>query len=462
MRYESIINKVVAVSEEIFSSQKIELSRIIDVIKLIDSVTESINLNVYRGYLIAHCYRALGYLPEDFISFDDIICDDRFLRCIEISDSRNSFPSMAIGDLYFEILTIPDSNLYLRDILLGSFLYSVWSIFNEESNIQRSVQYGLEIVKAAFRYDNFDYLKNKLRIEVKGAKVINPCGSGKKSKNYKLLNISSMAALVTAAIGEELNNSIIVAKTASRASSSVTGSADIFSLLGVNLNISNKDMVSVAQQTCIGIFSINNNVPRLNHVYDGRLYNVQVFAGLVGGAAIVCPIEVDFINYGLTRGYGNVCIEILKNLYPQKDIIVTKGNDSEGRSVMDQISIVGNTDFFEYKNRITSVYTKKPMDFGFDYGTIKEVKCRNSTEENALEFIKLISGNGNSSLEKLVAMETALNLYGADTVRDFKKGAELAIETIRSGRALDVLEKLIVASCGDTNKLYSMIRSSKM
>ena len=216
-------------------------------------------------------------------------------------------------------------------------------------------------------------------------------------------------------------------------------------------------MAKIAVKTKLGIFNINNTVPRLNHIYDNRIYNVQVFAGLIGGAAVVCPVDVDLINYGLTRGSNKVCLGILKKIYPDKNIIITTGQNKNNNQIIDQISIMDNTNIAESINGKISYYKITPKNLGFECGNIKNVQTKNTQKKNAQEFVKLLLGKNNSTLESLIAMETAMNLYGIGVVKNLKIGASIALKMIKSGNGIKVLEKLIVLSGGDIKKLQSLM-----
>ncbi|MCK4539929.1 hypothetical protein KAU09_02115 [Candidatus Parcubacteria bacterium] len=451
---EKIIEYIIQLTEKLTDNIDVDKNTMLKALKLINS-NQNFNLDIYKGYILLYYYYKFKKLPK-IKAYSNLIQNNIFKQCIKILNCAY-FTPQEIKKIYATILVIPDTQTELRDVLIGSFLASLWTFMNNPDNLNLAIKYGLAITKAAFEFDKFNYISNKIKINAKNAKIINPCGSGKKRKEFKLLNISSMVAVILATIGIETNQNIVVAKTASRGVSSVTGSSDIFSFLGVNLNISNNEMAKIAVKTKLGIFNINNTVPRLNHIYDNRIYNVQVFAGLIGGAAVVCPVDVDLINYGLTRGSNKVCLGILKKIYPDKNIIITTGQNKNNNQIIDQISIMDNTNIAESINGKISYYKITPKNLGFECGNIKNVQTKNTQKKNAQEFVKLLLGKNNSTLESLIAMETAMNLYGIGVVKNLKIGASIALKMIKSGNGIKVLEKLIVLSGGDIKKLQSLM-----
>jgi len=450
MNEREIINEIVNLTER-SDRDTVSQEELLRTFGLIESISDR-SLDIYVGYLSLYYFSRFKELP--LIDINHSIAEDlRFCKCNSILSGTVFSPS-DIGAMFLDILSIPDEQSKLRDILLGAFFCSLWHFINKPDNFEVAVDYGVEIIKSAFNLDAFDCF-NKIKLNSNNAKIISLAGSGK--KKIKLLNVSSLSAIITAAVGKEIDENIIVEKTVSRATSSVTGSGDIFELVGVNLDIPISRMAEISIETRLGVFDINNIVPRLNHVYDGRLYNVQFFAGIVGGAALVCPIEVSLINYGLARGSNEMCLAILKRIYPRNNILVLSGKDTHGESAMDQVSVVGKTKIAQLINNIQEIYVVEPKDFSFELAPIDGVREDEIKEKNLSRFIKLLSGNGNKVLKQLVSMEVAFNLYGLGIVDNLESGAALASKTIDSGRGIDVLEDLVNQSGGDKDRFRSLL-----
>ena len=444
----NIIKKVVKFTENIEEGKIYKESEYLKILNQLNRVP--INLNVYKGIILFYYFYTYKKLPPDFCFLSK---DDIFLKLQNIMEGYLLSP-IEIGKIFYNILTRNDMDIEYKEILMGSFYGALWPFMNDPQNFDIAVDYGIEIIRSAFSLDNFDF-KKKLKISYDKAKIISLGGSGK--KKYKLLNISSMSAVITAATGKKIGEDIIIEKTSSRATSSITGSVDIFELAGANLDLPLDKMIDVSLKVGLWIFDINRLVPRLNYIYDGRLYNVQVFAGLVGGAAIVNPVDVDLITYGLTRGSTKLCLAILSRLYPDKNILIIQGKDTNGVPVVDQISILGNTEIaYKIKNQLT-IREFTPKDFGFNFKPLKHIKSSNNPIENLKEFIKFLAGYAREELKQLVAMETALNLFGLEIIDDLKMGAKLALETINSGEGLKILRDLVICSGGDIQKFNNIV-----
>lgn len=442
--------RVIKFTEHMTNGSDFTKSEILDVLKLIDD--SSRNLNVYRGILALFHFAKFNEFPEP--SLEKLEADETFSKCLSLLKGDASLPPEELGALFSNILHLPDGNGRYRDVLLGCLYGSLWSLMNDPQNFEQATEYGTALVMAAFSLDDFGVLQ-KLKLAASDAKVISLAGSGK--KEIKLLNISSMAATVIAAAGKKIGKNIVVAKTVARATSSTTGSGDIFELAGVNLNAPIDQMAQVSLATKLGIFDINAVVPRLNRVYDNRLHNVQVFAGLVGGAAIANPVDADLINYGLTRGSTKLCLAVLHRLYPGKNILVMQGKDPYGTPVIDQVSVTGKTELAQIIHDEVTVREIAPNDFAFDFMSSECIETTRSPKDNLNEFIKLLMGRGTRELKQAVAIEASLNLFGLEVVDDLKTGAELALEIIDSGTAIEVLEDLVLHSGGDMQKFTSLV-----
>jgi len=77
------------------------------------------------------------------------------------------------------------------------------------------------------------------------------------------------------------------------------------------------------------------------------------------------------------------------------------------------------------------------------------------TWDNAILMIKLLNG-GDGPRRDVVLMNSAAAIIVGGKAKSFEEGAEIAKESIDSGRAYDVLRELIRATEGDPSKLESL------
>lgn len=444
MKNKKSIIRVVKFTENIVNGGKFDKQDVLKILKITNNPT--LKLTVYKGILLVYYFYKFNNLPKnDLLHLDK---NQLFIKCVSLLNGAE-LSSLEIGSLFLNILRISDNKETIRNILLGSFYGALWPFMNNPKHFETAVNYGVEILKSAFAIDKFNLFK-KIKLKKNNEKILNLAGSGK--KEIKLLNLSSLSAVITAAVGKKLNKNIIVEKTVSKTTSGTTGSSDIFESMGVNIDLPIKKMAKISLLTRLGIFNINKTVPKLNHIYDGRLHNVQVFAGLVGGAAVTNPVEAELISYGLTRGSNKLCLAILNKLYPDKNIIVLQGKNHKNKSVIDQFSIASDTIISQIIDEKKSFYSVTPKKFGFNFNSFRYTKSSKYPEENIKKFIRLLAGKGRKSLKQTVAMEVAFNLRGLKIVNNLKIGAKLALETINSGVGIKIMEDLVVNSNGDLAK----------
>ena len=174
MENNEIIRKVVKFTESIVSGNDFNETEIQKILNL--SYRSDSNLNIYRGILSVHNFHKFKKLPLE--KFKNLSTDERFIKCVSLLN-EDVLLSSEIGDLFLSILTIPDEEIELRDILLGSFYGSLWSLMNNPENFEMAVDYGIEMAKSAFSIDRFDFSK-KIKLKNNSIKTINLAGSGKK------------------------------------------------------------------------------------------------------------------------------------------------------------------------------------------------------------------------------------------------------------------------------------------
>ncbi len=448
---QALIAEVIRVTELMCEKEQLEEKLISKTIALIDKYKSTINLNVYKGMLI--CYQASKYQRRILEIYPDkFLSSSIFNFCIVAN--RSGYLDIAEVKKQFALaLRIEDKDTKLRDLLLGSLHYTLWRFFFENNGNKNYINLGREIAEEAFSIDKFN-ISHKHVFEL-GAHVISMSGSGKKATGFKMINLSSMAAIVTVGVSKLLGKRILVSKTASRATSSITGSSDIFSLAGGNLNLSVDRMCKIMDECGLGIFNIDEVVPKLNKIYDGKLYNMQIFAGLIGGGAIANPVQAQLINYGLTRGNQQVTLGVLSSIYPDSNIMIVTGYNKNSKPIIDQLSLEGDSVITSRIDGHIRTQIVSPKSFGIKNIAIDTVYSRDDSRNNLAIFLDLIKGQADNSIKSTVAMEVALNLYGSGLADDLPAGTELALQAINSGQCTQILKHLVELTTGDLGKLKS-------
>lgn len=405
----------------------------------------------YLWYFFWYHLSKYNVIDFDKIPKKYIIKIKKYLKILKWNNLEN------IPNHFYEILILSDRNDKYRDFLFWWLSFVLWEYMNHNKNINNSVKIWLELIKKAFSLDNFNYKKKLSYAKNNDEKIICISWSWKKDSKYKLLNISSMSAVITAWFWLRYWKNIIVSKVGSKSTSSVSWSEDIFSFLWVNLlSHSNDEMLQISKKSKLWVYSIWNIVPKLNHVYDNRLYNVNVFAWLVWWPAIVNPVEWDLIYYWLTSWNWEITSNILQKIY-KKNILVINWENKNWKQVIDQFSLDWNSNIDWFINNKSVKLKLSPNDFWIDLSNYDWVCSSDNLKDNAKIFLDLISWKSSENLKNIVAMETTMQLFWLWIIEDIKYWFSLVKETINSWIWIKVLENLILLSWWNLKEIKSYL-----
>ncbi len=101
--------------------------------------------------------------------------------------------------------------------------------------------------------------------------------------------------------------------------------------------------------------------------------------------------------------------------------------------------------------------TIDPQDVGLQRGNMSDIQI--DTKEDAIKsFVDVLNDTANKTKIEITALNAAGGLIVSDIADSFDEAVELALNTIRSGKAFDKL-KNFVKNCGDMEKLEEVERS---
>nr|WP_321242531.1 anthranilate phosphoribosyltransferase [uncultured Tolumonas sp.] len=246
------------------------------------------------------------------------------------------------------------------------------------------------------------------------------------------INISTTAAIVGATCG------IKVAKHGNRSVSSKTGSSDLLDKLGIKL-----DMSPETARHCL-------DEANICFLFAPQYHSGMRFAAPVRQALktrTLFNVLGPLINparptYQLMGVYSELLLEpiaeTLRELGLQKGMVVYG-------SGLDEIAIHGETQVAEIHGEHIRYHTLTPADFGLKYYTLEAIRG-GDPDENRKITEKLLAGKGTDAQQAAIAINLSPLLVMGGKADDLKQGAELAIETLRSGDALDKVTQLATLS----------------
>ena len=274
-------------------------------------------------------------------------------------------------------------------------------------------------------------IKKKANI-IKGfSNSFDTCGTG--GDGSKTFNISTISAIVTAACG------VCIAKHGNKAVSSLTGSADVLSELGVNINIDNKTAIKCLKELNLCFLFAPNFHPILKNVADIRKkIGKRTIFNILG--PLLNPVECKKQIIGVYD--ANLLIkvaEVLKKLGTEFAWVVS------GNKEYDELTTTGKNYIAEIKNNIIKEFEIDSNEFGLKKSK-KEDLIGGDSKKNA-EIIKgILESNLLGAKKDIALLNSASALYINGKTKDIKSGLEIVNETIESGKALKKLDDLIELS----------------
>ncbi len=246
------------------------------------------------------------------------------------------------------------------------------------------------------------------------------------------INISTTAAFVTAGAG------ITVAKHGNRAVSSKSGSADVLSALGINLDLTPEKMEKCLNEIGFTFLFAPKLHPAMKHAVGPRkAIGIRTIFNILG------PMTNPA---GVTRGVIGVFSEHYCKLLAEAAL--SAGVDHmlfvHGEDGLDEVTVCGKTTVYEVQNGEIKSYKFDPEDYGF---VIHEPAAISggSPEENATAVKEVLSGTKGAHRD-VVVLNAAAAILASDKVSGWQEAITKAEQSIDSGSALAKLDMFTQAS----------------
>lgn len=252
--------------------------------------------------------------------------------------------------------------------------------------------------------------------------TIDLCGTGGDGKNT--FNISTLASFVTAGAG------VYVTKHGNYGVSSISGSSNVMEFLGIKFSNDKGFLERCLNEAGICILHAPLFHPAMKNVGPIRKeLGVKTFFNMLGpmvNPAFPRNQLVGVFNLELLRLYGY--------LYQNTDKNYTILHALDG---YDEISLTGNTKVIS--NNYDGVLS--PADLNVEQISQEAIFGGNTIETSAKIFMDIILGNGTQAQQNVVCANAGMAIATVKKITP-QKGFELAKESLVSGKALLVLQKL--------------------
>jgi len=247
-------------------------------------------------------------------------------------------------------------------------------------------------------------------------------------------NISTLAALIVAGAG------VPVAKHGNRALSSKSGTADALTALGVKLDILPQQIARCISEAGIGFMFAQVHHAAMRHVGPSRVeLGTRTIFNLLGPLSNPAGAKRQLLGVFSPRWLQPIA-EVMRDL--GSDAIWVVHGDG-----MDEITTTGVTHVTALENGQIRSFELTPEDFGVGRATIDELKGGDG-EVNA-KALRAVLGGAKNAYRDIALCNAAASLVIAGKAADVLEGMILATQSLESGSAASVLDKLVAVSNED-------------
>ena len=245
-------------------------------------------------------------------------------------------------------------------------------------------------------------------------------------------NVSTLAALITAACG------VPVAKHGNRAASSRSGASDVLGALGVAVGGSVADVERCLAEAGIGFMSAQVHHRAMRHLATTRAeLGLRTIFNLLG--PLSNPAGVTRLLVGTFAAHWlEPLARVLDALGAERAWLV------HGSDGLDEITTTGATTVVAVEGGTLTRFTIEPSDYGLARATLTDLRGGDPAHNAAA--LRAVLGGARNAYRDIAVLNAAAALLVAGRAADLPAGIGLAQSALDGGEAQAVLERLISAS----------------
>ncbi|NOG32298.1 anthranilate phosphoribosyltransferase [Halomonas sp. TBZ9] len=263
------------------------------------------------------------------------------------------------------------------------------------------------------------------RVTLDTGNVVDIVGTGGDGAN--LFNVSTAASFVAAGAGAH------VAKHGNRSVSSSSGSADLFDIAGIYLDLNPEQVSRCIEQVGVGFMFAPNHHPAMRHAIGPRReMGVRTLFNILG--PLTNPAGAPNQVLGV---YSPELVPLMAEVLQQlgsRHVMVVHSEDG-----LDEISLAAPTLVAELKDGAIHHYTIEPETLGIERQSLASLKANSAAE--SLQLVKA-SLAGEGAAADMVALNAGAALYCAGVADTLKEGVMVAQDAQASGLPLEKLREL--------------------
>ena len=257
--------------------------------------------------------------------------------------------------------------------------------------------------------------------------AVDVCGTGGDARGT--LNVSTAVAIVVAGCG------VPVVKHGNRSVSSKSGSSDVLSALGADVNADAKLMEKSLKTSNLAFLMAPRFHTAMRHIAPVRSeLGMRTIFNLLGPLANPAKPTRQVIGV-YDKMWLLPIAEVLRELGSEHAWIV------HGSDGLDELTTTGISHVAELKDGKIREFTITPEDAGLPLATLKDIQGGDA-QHNAEALTRLLSKTA-SSYRDIVLLNASAALIVAGKVKNLKDGVAMAAQSIDSGNAKEALATLV-------------------
>ncbi len=257
--------------------------------------------------------------------------------------------------------------------------------------------------------------------------AIDVAGTGGDAKGT--VNVSSATAFVVAACG------VTVAKHGNRAISSKSGTADVLTALGVNIDADMRLVQRSIDEIGIAFMMAPRHHSAMRHVGPTRVeLGIRTLFNLLGPLSNPCRVKRQLLGVFAAQ-WVEPLAQVLRDLGHETAWVV------HGAGGLDELSTLGASQVAELKDGRITTFMVSPEDVGLKRATLDDLLGGDS-QENARSLRAVLAGDA-GPFRDIVLLSSAAALLVAGKVAKLADGLPLAAAAIDSGAARGKLDDLV-------------------
>ena len=266
-----------------------------------------------------------------------------------------------------------------------------------------------------------------------GPEAIDIVGTGgSPHRRVHALNVSTMSCFVAAGAGAR------VVKHGNRRASSTSGSFDLLEVLGVPLELDGEGIARCVEHAGIAFCFARSFHPAMRHAGPVRSQlGVPTVFNFLGPLSNPAGVTRQVIGVS-DRRLAPLVAGVLASRGAARAIVVT-GDDG-----MDEITTTGPSSMFEVRDGVVREWAFDPRDLGIPVVEPSAI-AGGGPEANAAIARRVLAGE-QGSYRDIVCCNAAAGIVVAGLADDLSSGLRLAQQSIDSGAASAVLERLLEVS----------------